>query len=215
MKTKLKASALVVTMMILGIILITALSISLVSIKERKASLGSNNSDQAFNTAQNGVESVLQQIKTNSSGMVAAVDSSCNGTISSGGYSVQLLDSSSKVIDSANGYDCSTTPVSSITKLKSVGTYGQDQRAIEVAVAQSATCKMVHGHSVTGNNICTNVTFPTGSFTQAPVVLATPNAGAPVAVSYNSITSTGFKLCGQSISSYTADWIAFDTATCF
>ncbi len=142
---KLKASALVVTMLILGIILITALSISLVSVKERKASLGSNNSDQAFNTAQSGVESVLQQIKTNSSGTLADIFNStndCPGTISSGGYSVKLMDSSGNIVSG-----CST-PVSQIANLKSVGTYGQDQRAIEVAVASTNTCAKNSGNGI-------------------------------------------------------------------
>ena len=165
-KGRLKASALVVTMMILGIILITALSISLVSLRERKASLGSNDSNQAFYTAQSGVESVLQQIANNSTGTVSNIDSDCSGTISSSGYSVKLLDSSGNVVSG-----CST-PVSNIAKLKSVGTEGQYQRAIEVAVA-NGNCTIDY----TNDNIyiVPGVTQCSTSFPALPAMYVTVN----------------------------------------
>jgi hypothetical protein len=134
-----KASVLGATLVILGIILVSALSFSLVSIQERKASLGENKSNQAFQTANTGSELVLQDIKGNFGNSVDSLSNcdSSSGLIinSSAGYRVQLQDSDGNQINCND----SSKRVASVKSIKSVGVAGNNQRAIEVAVA-GGTC---------------------------------------------------------------------------
>ncbi len=127
-----KASALVVTMMIMGIILISTLSIALVAVQERKASLGEDSSNQAYNKAEDGVEIVLQDVIK---GGHATVDqlANCNpasGRIENDGYTVELKDADEAKISCA-----STAAIASVRSVKSVGSAGGNQRAVQVAVA--------------------------------------------------------------------------------
>jgi len=131
-----RGSILAVSLIILGLMLVSALSFALVSIQERKASMGENKSNQAFQTASTGVEIVLQSIRNNIGGKLSDVDSDgiCDGKISSpSGYTVQLQDDAGNPVTNCN------TSISAVKKVKSVGTIGGNQRAIEVAVA--AGCK--------------------------------------------------------------------------
>lgn len=59
---KIRGSVLAVTVIILGIVLVTALSISLVSLRERKASMSGSKSNIAFQAADSGIETVLNII---------------------------------------------------------------------------------------------------------------------------------------------------------
>jgi len=141
---KQKASILVVTMMILGIVLVTALSISVVSIQERKASMGSNKSNQAYQVADTGIEKVMQLIKDNSFDDTIKnidTDGTCDGIFNSTvGYTVQLKDTADENITT-----CAVS-VSAIASIKSIGTNSGQQRAIEAAVAASGgytkVCKL-------------------------------------------------------------------------
>ena len=54
-----RGSALAVTLIIMGIVLAAALSVATISVKERKASIQSNKSNRAYQTADKGVEYVL------------------------------------------------------------------------------------------------------------------------------------------------------------
>lgn len=132
-KPKSKASVLIVTLMIMGIIVTIALSISLVSLKEKRTSLGSARSTSAYQVADSGIEKVMQLIKDNyAAGTVATIDTdgTCDGIYNSTqGYQVELKDSAGNIIS-----DCASA-VSSIVSIKSIGTAGQTQRAIEAAVA--------------------------------------------------------------------------------
>jgi hypothetical protein len=141
-KTK-KASILGATLIILGIILVSALSFSLVSIQERKASSGANKSNQAFQTAGTGVELVMQAIKDYSGDKVTSLATAAGATCTGGvitntttGFKVQLQDSDGNAIDCGDN----TKDVALVKSVKSVGTIGQNQRAVEVAVA-AGTCK--------------------------------------------------------------------------
>ena len=158
-KQNLKASVLVVTMLILGIMLVTALSVSLVSIKDRKASMGANKSNQAFQNAQSGVELVMQQIKSGTNVKVGDIATKlglvCNSGLLSGSasYTVELHN-----IDSAN-VACDDS-VSTITSIKSVGMAGDDQRAIQAAVAANPSIKICAFWSVAADHWLTYVPFP-------------------------------------------------------
>jgi hypothetical protein len=131
-KTKLKASALVVTMIILGLMLVSTLSIALVSVQERKASLGEDSSNKAYYKAEDGVEIVLKDILKGGHTAANQLDD-CNttsGLIEKDGYTVELRKADDTKISCTE-----TTSLSQIASVKSVGTVGGNQRAVQVAVA--------------------------------------------------------------------------------
>ncbi|MFA5962310.1 MAG: hypothetical protein WC848_06525 [Parcubacteria group bacterium] len=133
---KFKASILVVTMMILGIMLVTALSVSLVSIKDRQASMGESKSTQAFQNAQSGVELVMRQITEGGHSTVGDICGTAAFMDTAGvGYDIVL-----KKEDDSD-LSCTTdalSPISEIASIKSIGTGSGDQRAIEAAVAATS-----------------------------------------------------------------------------
>ncbi|MFZ2226846.1 MAG: hypothetical protein WA064_03265 [Candidatus Moraniibacteriota bacterium] len=132
-KKKLKASILVITMIILGIILLSSLSVSLVSLNERKASISNSKSNQAFQNAQSGVELVMQEIE---SGKILVSElSNCDDADTKliigedASYTVELRDMDSKI-------DCdSSRPITDIAYLVSIGSFKDTQRSIQAAIA--------------------------------------------------------------------------------
>lgn len=165
---KSKASVLVVTLMVLGILLITGLSISLVSVQERKASLSSNTSSLAYQSANSGIEAVMSAISTapNSNASVSSLsfpaqsNVSCSGgTISGPNFQVALMGSDGSVIACNDG----SKKISDVVNIKSTGTgSNQDQRAIQAAVAATPSIETVSfwangsDHGGGGNNIDCN-----------------------------------------------------------
>ena len=133
-KKKLKASILVVTMIILGIILLSSLSVSLVSLNERKASISNSKSNQAFQNAQSGVELVMQEIESGK--VVVSELSNCDDADTKliignedASYTVELRDMDSKI-------DCdSSRPITDIAYLVSIGSFRDTERSIQAAVA--------------------------------------------------------------------------------
>jgi len=147
-----KASVLVVTLVIMGIILTSAMSISLISIKERKASIGSNKSNQAYQIADSGIEKVMDALISNPTKNLNSLGLSCSAnaaghavlTNASVGYTVEL-----KKSVEASATTCASTKSSEITRIKSIGTVaGQSQRAIEAAVNTVACGETVSKDSV-------------------------------------------------------------------
>ena len=135
---KSKASILVVTLMVLGIVLVSALSISLVSVQERKASMGSSKSGAAFQVADSGIELVMDSIlssRKDSLKTLASIGCS-NGNITGTGYVVELKKDNGS--GGEVGVNCGTDKISDIIAIKSVGTGGGQQRAIEAAVASNS-----------------------------------------------------------------------------
>jgi hypothetical protein len=128
---KIKASALLVTLMILGIMLIVGLSVSLVSIKERTASIGESKSGTAFQNAQSGVEAVLQDIlKSTPIKTTAGQLSGWDGCkVKKTGYYEVTLEDASGPIPCSGGY-----LLTNVVKIKSVGFGTGNQRAIEAVV---------------------------------------------------------------------------------
>lgn len=178
MKQKSKASVLVVSLIILGVILLIAISISSVSVQERKASMSSSHSSQAYQVAESGVEDVLERIKDNSGDANLNNidnDGTCNGTFNSpNGYKVELKDSNGAILP------CNS-PVSAVQLVKSTGTAGQDKRAIEAAVAQAGSDKYqtscASGQSTiyccsvdqtNGDTVCRGAGVPTGVWGNLP-----------------------------------------------
>lgn len=154
---KSKASILVVTLVIMGILLVTALSVSLVSIREKIGSIAEGNSGRAYQVADTGIEKVMDMLVHNRNAMISAlannnsmscsVNMATNHAIlapiasSSPDYTVELKKRAESDPTSCSDY------ASSILSIKSVGVYNnQEQRAIEAAVASSAPeCQMADG----------------------------------------------------------------------
>lgn len=130
-----KGSTLVVTLFLLAIILISALSIALVAIKERKASIGSSEANKAYQSAETGVENVMQAIIKGKYPTVKAMWNGESYTCSSGiivgtGYTVELLDDTDSQIDCMKDISIAT-----IAKIKAVGSYKNSTRAISAPVS--------------------------------------------------------------------------------
>jgi hypothetical protein len=135
-----KASVLAVTLITLSIVLITALAVSLAAIKQRNASLGSGKSNTAFQNADTGVEKVMNDIKNNSGRTVGQLPNYSNGKIVSpdGIYTIELKKEDGTLINAPS------TRVEEVATIRSVGTgAGQDQRAIEAAVAAAGNATSV------------------------------------------------------------------------
>lgn len=157
-----KASILVVSLLITGMMIVIALGIASSALQSRKASIGSSQSNVAFQNADSGVEIIMQRIKDNVDDTdLRHIDSdgTCDGIYTSpdGKYMTELRDSSGDIIDSPS---CGTTAVSAIRTVKSVGYSSQDSRAIEVAVAQAGSCTIDYSNI---QEIGTNATRITGN----------------------------------------------------
>lgn len=144
---KYKASVLVVTMVILGLILLSALSMMLVSLRERRASMSDVRSQQAFQNAQTGIElvmnAIIQKRSTNPNETVENIgfdqcnDTSQNAVLSDSGdstYTVELKKFGYIASTPSTYTRCNTTKVSEVVYIKSVGSGVSQQRAIEAAV---------------------------------------------------------------------------------
>lgn len=142
MKTK-KASALVFSLIILSMMLATAISVASVAVKDRKSSLATDKSNQAFQVADSGVEVMLKKIyKGNySSGATLSQLTGCNdssGTAIVSGdlgggktYEISFYDSAGALMD-----ECNVDEIEDINQIKSVGSYASTLRAVQMAVAQ-------------------------------------------------------------------------------
>lgn len=126
MKNK-KGSVLAASLVILGIVLGIATSMATVSLRERKASIGGSKSNVAFQSADSGMEMVLQDMNEKYDLDISDLSSidteDCEVEVSN--YAVSFYDKDGERIT-----DCSTD-ISEVKKIKSVGTGGQTQRAIE------------------------------------------------------------------------------------
>ena len=68
-----QGSVLAATLIILAAMLAIALSVSVVSIQERKASIGSTRSSLAYQDGESGLDAVIQKLKDNQLGNVSAI----------------------------------------------------------------------------------------------------------------------------------------------
>ena len=134
-----KCSALVITLLILGVILTIGMSISAISLKERKASIGSNQAVISYEAADNGVEEVLNEIFQEHPGGTVSQIIDCDNSsglikenVANPTYEVELMDLNGDKINCSSG---STTLISAIKSIKSVGiSSGKSKRAVEVPI---------------------------------------------------------------------------------
>jgi hypothetical protein len=147
-KNKNKGSSLIVTFLVLSIVLIAALSVALITVKERNASIGSVKSSKAYQLADEGIEKVMQLIiygnnnyinksgEDNLSEHLDTIEADCDGATGlivdkGGNYSVELFDRDKNKINC----DDSDKPVLDIDVIKSIGYDGNTSRAISAPIS--------------------------------------------------------------------------------
>ncbi len=174
-KDKKNGSTLVVALLVLSTILISTLSMTLVVVRERKASIGSVGSSRAYQASEVGVEKVMQAITRGNyatiGDMVTGTGFTCaNGMIDAIDYKVELLDSTNTQIACSN----SSALVSTIAKIKSIGILANTKRAIEAKVSNKITKNLMHfndnsddssfyvdGYTINNNNVTFSDSTPT------------------------------------------------------
>jgi hypothetical protein len=143
---KFKGSAIIVTFFVMLIILTTALSLALVTIKDMKASIGASKSNLAYQAADEGVEAVMYKILKEGNTKVNQVTPSSSNCKSDGliwdknnYYVVELLDDTepTKTRISCNN---STADVSTIKYIKSIGISKDNAQKTERAVTVPVRC---------------------------------------------------------------------------
>jgi len=138
-KTK-PASALIFTLIILFIGVVSAIGIASATLISRKMSTTSGKSVASFQIADSGAEIILQKMKdtldSDSNAKITDMGITCSngtvsGNISSGKeYEITFLDENGNQLPAG----CSAQ-ISDVQKIRSIGTYAQISRAIEAAVA--------------------------------------------------------------------------------
>ncbi|PJA86973.1 MAG: hypothetical protein CO141_01885 [Candidatus Moranbacteria bacterium CG_4_9_14_3_um_filter_42_9] len=146
-----KASALAVTLIILGIIIASALSVSFVALKERRGSIGASKSSSAYQMAETGIEQALYEVlkKTPAPDLISDLDLFiyCKkdqalpiygyifvDTNPMGSYKLELKDENGDMINCDSG---SALPISTVRKIKSTGIVGQNSRAVQVSLEEA------------------------------------------------------------------------------
>ncbi|HRZ95577.1 MAG TPA: LamG domain-containing protein [Candidatus Moranbacteria bacterium] len=150
-KKRKRGSVLVVSLILFGIIIVTALSVALSALRERKTSMQASKTNIAYQNADEGIDKVMtallkgqksynptsEKIEISSVLSQAKTGLSCVGTPNKlskvNEYAVELLDSS------GNHIDCgSTEDIALISQLKSVGSDNSvgTQRIVEANVSQ-------------------------------------------------------------------------------
>lgn len=137
MKNK-KGSALVITLIILGIVSTISLSLALVSARERRAAIGVSKTGISYQTADEGAEKVMYDILKSGGTTVGNINNCTGGLIQGAGYKVALLDEDGNVI---NCNSRSSESLSIVKSIKSVGTSPSGnqntQRSVKMPVASN------------------------------------------------------------------------------
>jgi len=113
------------------VMLVIGLGIMATTVTERKSSLSTEKTTASFQIADTGAEKVLQAIKNNPSALLSASAIGCSGVsvsgpVGSGTYSVTFYDKSNP-----SPLAC-TSKVSDVDHIKSIGTYANTTRAVQV-----------------------------------------------------------------------------------
>ncbi|MEK7598197.1 MAG: LamG-like jellyroll fold domain-containing protein [Patescibacteria group bacterium] len=173
-----KASALAVTLIIMGIIIASALSVAFVALKERRGSIGASKSSAAYQMAETGIEQVLYEVlkKTPPPADTSKLDN-CQDELASmpgyivvnnslGSYKLELKDKDE------NKIECySAAPIADVRKIKATGIVGQNSRAIQVSLEEACSADRPIGYWELNNN-------GNDSNTNIPVNNATINGAA-------------------------------------
>ena len=229
-----RGSVLAYSLIILAMMVAIAATMSVATVIEKKSASSTDFSVQAYQTADSGVQLAIKKIKTATSSDADATIAeafSATGSCDDTGNTIATVtsaDAGSYILtffsdDAGTKITDCDDKVTSIASIKSIGTYKDTVRAVQVAVASSGALK-VDGGSVTANicdgtlttgtygGLCNGafyaeITFdPSVSFTSAPKVIVSPaiiNAGGPSCVAgatdgvstyTQSIKKTGFRM---------------------
>lgn len=145
-KKKRKGNVLVVTLIVLGVVLMAALSMSLTSVKERKGSISETKTNSAIQNAQTGLEVILQEISDNPSNKKTKQLDNCQshgeheGKIyddPEGRFYVELYEDDSP--NDPKYFKCNDSgkEISDIYRVKSVGISQGETRAIGAGVKKN------------------------------------------------------------------------------
>lgn len=135
-----RGSAIVYSLIVLSAMLFITASISVVANKEKKNASSTTFSVQAYQTADSGVQLALKKIGANPSKTILETYPSCvSGVVSNNtGAGPDGAEYKLSFFSGSNGdvqiTDCNAL-ASTITSIKSVGTYKDTVRAVQVAVA--------------------------------------------------------------------------------
>lgn len=138
---KTKASVLVFALIILFIGIAAAIGIASSTMISQKNSINTASSTQSFQVADSGAEIVLNKIKNASDGdTLGSLGLSCSSGVISGniGTGKEYKVTAFKIDESNPITDCSAS-LSDIDRIKSVGSYKNTNRAVEVAVAAESS----------------------------------------------------------------------------
>lgn len=176
-----KGSALVVSLLVLFIILISALGIALTYLRERKASMANAKSNQAIQKVMTGIEEVKNDIISNNRRQVNEILNcdATTGRIITGDYEVEFLDIPIPLALRVQiPCDNPTALVSEIGALHSYGRSGQTERDTTVPMKIMSTKLLMHfnddgGGSLDINDLSKNFHITT-NYSTIPVVLDIP-----------------------------------------
>ncbi|MDO8565585.1 MAG: pilus assembly PilX N-terminal domain-containing protein [Candidatus Moranbacteria bacterium] len=139
-----KGSALVFSLIILGFLLVSALSVATIAVADKKSALSTEKSGISFQTADSGIERVLQTIYKKAPTGLESLATKLGGGAScrSGVVSFSVAQGNVKVFfyEGVEGKTLYTrcnndaTWRSTINKIKSVGTYANTTRVVEVSI---------------------------------------------------------------------------------
>ena len=134
MKKSSKASALIISLLILSIMLLVGLSVSITTVKEQKSAMESEKSSIAYQIAESGVEFTMQRLLDNSGLQIRNIPGF--GECLNGGFTrnegggqnvIEFLE------DDGDDVSCSR-PASEVQVIKSSGSFRNVTRAIHAPV---------------------------------------------------------------------------------
>ena len=144
--SKIKGSILAYSLIIISVMIIIVSSVSVVTVIEKKSAVSTDSSVQAYQTADSGVQMAIKEINkiistgNSSSTSIGSVFANCvdpnsaDGSIFAGAeYKLSFFSDE----EGNTPIGCSAT-IDQIQSIKSVGTYKDTVRAVQVAVAGSA-----------------------------------------------------------------------------
>ncbi|HOX11131.1 MAG TPA: hypothetical protein P5323_02195 [Candidatus Moranbacteria bacterium] len=140
-----KASILAYSLIVVSVMIVIATSISVVTVIEKKGAVSTDASVQAYQTADSGVQMAIKEINriistgNSSSTSIGSVFANCVDPNSADGSIFAGADYKLSFFSDEEGntpIGCSAT-IDQIQSIKSVGTYKDTVRAVQVAVAAS------------------------------------------------------------------------------
>ena len=197
---KTKASVLVFALIILFIGIAAAIGIASSTMISQKNSINTASSTQSFQVADSGAEIVLNKIKNASDGdTLGSLGLSCSSGVITGniGTGKEYKITTFKIDESNPITDCSAS-LSDIDRIKSIGSYKNTNRAVEVAVAAGGGGGISGGCLVRQSVAKVEGTWGSGC----------KNAGTSVGVGCGNVAASGYE-CGNTSYNGGSDQIWF------